>query len=90
MNENISKLDIFNIIFEKQRLKPKTNKIFDMFDPITFPIESSGDSLIIASIETSNSGNEVPKPTTIIQQKNLRYYIFSQVQLHLIVTGLLL
>ena len=40
-----------------------------MFDPITFPIESSGDSLIIASIETSNSGNEVPKPTTIIPTK---------------------
>ena len=64
------------IIFEKQRLKPRTNKMFDMFDPITFPIESSGDLLIIASIDTSNSGNEVPKPTTIIPTKKFEILYF--------------
>ena len=36
-----------------------------MLEPITFPIEISGDFLIIASIETISSGSDVPKPITI-------------------------
>ena len=34
-----------------------------MFEPRTLPIDRSGDSLIIESIETSSSGSDVPKPT---------------------------
>ena len=37
-----------------------------MFDPIEFPIASSGDSLIMEEILTKTSGIDVPKATTVI------------------------
>ena len=47
-----------------------TKKIFAIFEPMTFPTEISGDPLITASIETTSSHSEVPKPTTINPIKN--------------------
>ena len=37
---------------------------------MTFPTEISGDPLMTASIETTSSQSEVPKPTTINPIKN--------------------
>ncbi len=47
-----------------------TRKILAIFEPTTFPTEMSGDPLITASIETTSSQSEVPKPTTINPIKN--------------------
>ena len=61
----LSNLEIFRkFIFEIKSAEPKTKRIFDIFEPRTFPMEISGDFLIIASIETKSSGSDVPKPIT--------------------------
>ena len=44
----------------------RTKKIFAIFDPNTFPRESSGASFMTASIETKSSESEVPKPIITI------------------------
>ena len=41
--------------------KPKTSKIFDILLPTTLPQAIPGDLSITALIETTNSGNDVPK-----------------------------
>ena len=68
--KRLSNLDILlNSIFDIKSADPKTKRIFDIFDPRTFPMEISGDFLIIASIETRSSGSDVPKPITIRPMK---------------------
>ena len=47
-----------------------TSNILAIFEPITFPTDISGEPLITASIETTSSHREVPKPTTIKPMKN--------------------
>ena len=47
-----------------------TRKILAIFEPTTFPSEISGDPFITASIETTSSQSDVPKPTTISPIKN--------------------
>ena len=64
--KKLSNLDILlKSIFDIKSADPKTKRIFDIFEPRTFPMEISGDFLIIASIETRSSGSDVPKPITI-------------------------
>ncbi len=64
--KKLSNLDIFlKSIFDINSAAPQTKRIFDILEPITFPIEISGDFLIIASIETRSSGRDVPNPITI-------------------------
>lgn len=51
-------------------LKPSTNKILNMFDPITFPITNWFSSLFRAVSEVTSSGSDVPiativKPTNV-------------------------
>ena len=51
-------------------LKPSTNKILNIFDPITFPITSWFSSLFRAVREVTSSGKDVPiativKPTNV-------------------------
>ena len=41
--------------------KPKTSRIFDILLPTTFPHAIPGDLSRTALIETTNSGNDVPK-----------------------------
>ena len=41
--------------------KPKTSRIFDILLPTTFPHAIPGDFSRTALIETTNSGNDVPK-----------------------------
>jgi len=41
--------------------KPKTRRIFDILLPTTFPHAIPGDFSRTALIETTNSGNDVPK-----------------------------
>ena len=53
-----------------------TSKILAIFEPITLPTDMSGDPLITASIETTSSHKEVPKPTTISPIKNSETLIF--------------
>ena len=68
--KRLSNLDILlNSIFDIKSADPKTKRIFDIFEPRTFPTEISGDFLIIASIETRSSGSDVPKPITIRPMK---------------------
>ncbi len=45
--------------------RPKTNRIFAMFDPTTLPTAICGVPLITASRLTTNSGDEVPKATIV-------------------------
>ena len=47
-----------------------TRNIFAILEPTTFPTEMSGDPFVTASIETTSSQSEVPKPTTINPIKN--------------------
>ena len=62
----ISNLDIFfGVIFEKASETPNTSKILEIFEPMIFPTDRSGEFLITASIDTNNSASEVPKPTTM-------------------------
>ena len=64
--KKLSNLDIFlKSIFDIKSAAPKTKRIFDILEPITFPIEISGDFFIITSIETRSSGRDVPNPITI-------------------------
>ena len=64
--KKLSNLDILlKSIFDIKSADPKTKRIFDIFEPRTFPMEISGEFLIIASIETISSGSDVPKPITI-------------------------
>ena len=62
-NQKILVLDIF---FVKDNgvindAKPKTSRIFDILLPTTFPHAIPGDLSRTALIETTNSGNDVPK-----------------------------
>ena len=41
--------------------KPKTSRIFDILLPTTFPHAIPGDLSSTALIDTTNSGNDVPK-----------------------------
>ena len=62
----MSNLDIFlKSIFDIKSPAPRTKRILDILEPITFPMEISGDFLIMASIETKSSGRDVPNPITI-------------------------
>ena len=45
---------------------PKTNAIFAIFEPITFPKAKSGEPVNAAFKLTNNSGAEVAKDTTVI------------------------
>ena len=47
-----------------------TRKILAILEPMTFPTEMSGDPFMTASIETTSSQSDVPKPTTINPIKN--------------------
>ena len=68
--KKLSNLDILlKFIFDIKSADPKTKRIFDIFEPRTFPMEISGDFLIIASIETKSSGSDVPKPITMSPMK---------------------
>lgn len=74
----MSNLDIFlKSIFDIKSAAPKTKSIFDIFEPRTFPMEISGDFLIIASIETISSGSDVPKPIIInpIKKSDTPYFL---------------
>ena len=42
---------------------PKTSNMLNIFDPITFPIAISVSPFFIATIEVTNSGNDVPIAT---------------------------
>ena len=72
---NVISRNIFKLIFEKKVL-PETNKIFEIFEPTTFPIDKSGAFFRIASTDTKSSANEVPKPTIIRPIKKSEIYIF--------------
>ena len=64
--KRLSNLDIFlKSSFDMRSAAPRTKRMFDILDPRTFPMEISGDFLIIASIETKSSGSDVPNPITI-------------------------
>ena len=53
-----------------------TRNIFAILEPITFPTEISGDPFITASMETTSSQSDVPKPTTINPIKILKLLVF--------------
>ena len=60
-----------------------------MFEPRTFPIEISGDFLIIASIETISSGSDVPKPITTrpIKKSETPYFFPIAMALDIIISA---
>ena len=53
-----------------------TRNIFAILEPITFPIEMSGDPFITASMETTSSQRDVPNPITIRPIKNSETFSF--------------
>ena len=48
-----------------------------MLEPIIFPTDKSGDLLSIASIDTNNSGRDVPNPTIArpIKKSDILYFL---------------
>ena len=62
-NQNILVLNFFFVkdIGLINDAKPKTSRIFDILLPTTFPHAIPGDLSRTALMETTNSGNDVPK-----------------------------
>ena len=66
LETNNQKILILKFFFVKDMglindAKPKTSRIFDILLPTTFPHAIPGDLSRTALIETTNSGNDVPK-----------------------------
>lgn len=55
----------------KKAQSPNTKPTLTIFEPIPLPIASSPAPLIAAMDETSNSGAEVPKATTVMPIKDI-------------------
>jgi len=49
---------------------PKTKNVLKIFDPIIFPTTKSSFFFVAATIETINSGNEVPIANIVAEIKN--------------------
>ena len=66
LEKNNQKILVLKLFFVKDLelindAKPKTSRIFDILLPTTFPHAIPGDLSRTALIETTNSGNDVPK-----------------------------
>ena len=66
LETNNQKILVLNFFFFKDiglinDAKPKTSRIFDILLPTTFPHAIPGDFSRTALIETTSSGNDVPK-----------------------------
>ena len=63
--------------------KPKTKITFEIFDPIIFPMDKSGEFSRTAFKDTSSSDNEVPKPITINPIKKSETFNFFPIEIAL-------
>ena len=66
LETNNQKILVLKFFFDKyigliNDAKPKTSRIFDILLPTTFPHAIPGDFSRTALIETTSSGNDVPK-----------------------------
>ena len=66
LEKNNQKILVLKFFFVKDigpinDAKPKTSRIFDILLPTTFPHAIPGDLSRTALMETTNSGNDVPK-----------------------------
>ncbi len=57
-------------------VRPKTNPMFAMFEPITLFIAIDGESLIAALILTISSGSDVANATTVIPITSFERFSF--------------
>ena len=75
--DEISNLDIFLIVSSlKKPIKPNTSNKLAILEPTTLPTDKSGNSFKMASMETSNSGRDVPNPIITTPMKNSEILFF--------------